>query len=345
MPKRFLIVATDRTGRLNENMSAAEHFAKFPYSHGAIRFNLEKYGWETGYVNFSMAKNFKRLAAEIDRFKPDIIYTYGALIALNPIICRRFFCKYKSFKVVHGWDDLYGELWRDVFGVIPGLFMRWFERQIIKRSDAVVTLSYYQQAKARKEWGVECKYIPNGADRPVFDRSAGSVKLAGKMNIVYTGDQAAWKRTADICEAMRHVPPEIKLYLTGQHYPYLDQYASENCIFLGYLPKNDQLCVMDQADVLVCTANQDCNAKFHEYLVWKKPILGYDDRANLLFKNGRNALLTKDYPSAIMKLYLEPDLRKRLVENAASDIRVYSWYEIAGLFDEYFCGLLAIYGG
>lgn len=331
-----MIVTSDRSEAIREDMTAAEHFLKRPYSLGAIRYNLEKYGWTTAFVKLQTSRSFKRLALAIDEFKPDIIYTYGALTALNPLICRRLFCRHKNFKVVHGWDDLYGELWRDVFGFLPGLFMRWFERQIIKRSDAVVTLSYYQQAKAKADWGVECKYIPNGADRPVFDRSAGSVKLEGQMNIVYTGDQAKWKRTADICEAMRHVPSEIKLYLTGAHYSYLDQYASDNCIFLGYLSKNDQLCVMEQADVLVCTANQDCNAKFHEYLVWGKPILGYDDRANLLFQNGRNALLTKDYPSAIMKLYNEPDLRKKLVGNAEADIRVYNWYEIAGLFDEYF---------
>ena len=51
---------------------------------------------------------------------------------------------------------------------------------------------------------------------------------------------------------------------------------------------------------------------------------------------GANALLTKDYPAAVMKLYNEPEFRKSLAVNAKQDIRVYNWYEIAGLFDEYF---------
>jgi hypothetical protein len=97
---------------------------------------------------------------------------------------------------------------------------------------------------------------------------------------------------------------------------------------------------MNQADVLVCTANQDCNAKFHEYLRWKKPILGYDDRANLLFKNGRNALLTRDYPAAILRLYREPELRRSLAENAERDIVVHTWQEIANQFNGYFNELL-----
>jgi len=210
---------------------------------------------------------------------------------------------------------------------------------IIKNSDGVVTLSRFNQRRARP-WGVECHYIPNGADMPQYDPSSCAIKLAGKMNLVYTGDQAKWKRTADICEAMRHVPKEVKLYLTGQHYAYLDEYASENCIFLGYVSKNDQFCVMSQADVLVCTANQDCNAKFHEYLRWKKPILGYDDRANLLFSNGRNAWLTRDYASAILRLYHDPDLRGALAENAAKDIPVYTWQEIASQFNDYFNAML-----
>jgi hypothetical protein len=59
---------------------------------------------------------------------------------------------------------------------------------------------------------------------------------------------------------------------------------------------------MAQSDVLVCTADQDCNAKIQEYLRFHKPILGYDGRANLFFTNGQNALLTRDYPAAIRRL-------------------------------------------
>ena len=141
---------------------------------------------------------------------------------------------------------------------------------------------------------------------------------------------------------MRQVPGDIRLYLTGTHYPYLDSYASDNCTFLGYLSKSDQLSVMAQADVLVVTADQDCNAKLQEYLRFGKPILGYDGRANLFFTNGRNALLTRDYPAAIRRLADEPDLRQRLADNARTDLPVHSWAEIAGQFDEYFRSLLTI---
>ncbi|MEI7945465.1 MAG: hypothetical protein WCJ02_02160 [bacterium] len=179
------------------------------------------------------------------------------------------------YKVIHGWDDVYGEIWQDVFGYIPGLFMDWMEKRIIKNSDSVVTLSYYNQQRGRK-WGVDSYYIPNGADIPDIDPRQRTITLDGRFNLVYTGDMARWKRTWELCEAMRSVPKDIKLYLTGSHYSYLDPYMSDNCIYLGFLPKQVQLNVMAQADAFVVTADQDCNAKLQEYLRFKKPILGYD---------------------------------------------------------------------
>lgn len=335
--KRLLIVTSDRSGKVDETTCAEAHFKVAPYSLGAIRYNLERFGWTTCYVPLSLSYNPFRLARFIDGFKPDIIYTYGSTVALHPLICRKWLCRHKPFKVIHGWDDVYGEIWTDAFGKIPGLFMSWMEKRIIKNSDGVVTLSFFNQQRARL-WGIECHYIPNGADIPQFDPSACPIKLTGKLKLVYTGDQARWKRTAEICEAMRHVPHEIKLYLTGQHYAYLDKYASENCVFLGYVSRNDQLCIMNQADVLVSTADQDCNAKLQEYLRFKKPILGYDGRLNLFLKNNRNAMLTKDYPSSIQRLAADPEFRHALVQNAEEDIRVYSWAEIAKQYEEYFCG-------
>ena len=224
----------------------------------------------------------------------------------------------------------------------PGkVLMNWMEKRIVKDSDAVVTLSYELQKKGRS-WGVECHYIPNGAD-PIPDRPAtGSqqpeIRLDGSFNLVYTGDKAKWKRTEDICRSMRQLPKDIKLYMTGQEYDHLKPYYSENCISLGWLTKEQQLAVMSQADAFVVTSHQDCNAKLQEYLRWKKPILGFDGEANNFFRNGHNALLAKDgdYAALILRLVNEPDLGPTLVKNAEAEIPVYTWAEIARQFDDYF---------
>lgn len=335
-----MLVSSDRRDGF-ETESDSELFEKSPYSVSAILYNLSLRGWTTCRTGWKTGSHLLRLAHRIDSFKPTIIYTYGSTVSLNPLICRRFLCKWKSFRVVHGWDDEYGEIWNEIAGLPGRLFMNSIEKQIITKSDAVVTLSYFLQQKGRA-WGVDCHYIPNGADEPAFNESTCKVRLEGELKLVYTGDQAKWKRTADVCEAMRHVPKSIKLYLTGAHYPYLDPYASENCIFLGYVSKNDQLCIMNQADVFVCTANQDCNAKLQEYLRFKKPILGYDGRMNLFFKNGKNALLTKDYAAAMQRLHQDPEWRKSLALNAERDIPLFNWKEIAEQFDAYFTKLIAV---
>ena len=333
-PKRLLIASSHRQAWF-ESLDTEALYRKIPYSVGAIAYHLEQRGWVTRRLNITHTRNLPYLARAIDAFRPDIIYTYGSLTALNPLIARRWLCRYRDFQVVHGWDDVYGEIWSDVYGWLPGRLMNVMERQIITRSDAVVTLSRFLQQRARS-WGVACHYIPNGADEPQFDSSACSIRLEGRLKLVYTGDKARWKRTWEICEAMRHVSKDLRLYLTGQHNPDLDRYASDNCIFLGYLAKNDQLAVMAQADVLVVTADQDCNAKLQEYLRFHKPILGYDGRANLFFANGRNALLTRNYPSAIRQLADDPALRQRLVDNAQRELPVHTWAEIAAQFDDFF---------
>jgi glycosyltransferase involved in cell wall biosynthesis len=336
MMRRILFVSSTRF-KWFESQCGADHFANAPYSINAIGYNLEKFGWAVGWCGWNTSKSPRALAEKIDEFKPDIIYTYGSTVALHPIFCRRFLCRHKAFKVVHGWDDHYGRIWGNLFGWPGKVFMDWMEKRIVKNSDAVVTLSYELQ-KIGRRWGVECQYIPNGADPLEMLTVKGGFRLAGRFNIVYSGDKAKWKLTEDICSAMMRLPKDIKLYLTGRKEVYLEKYASENCIFLGWLTKEEQFNVMSQADAFVCTSDQDCNAKLQEYLRWKKPILAYDGEANNFFKNGENALLAKDgdYAPLIERLASDPDLCRRISENAARDIPVYSWAEIAGQFDEYF---------
>ena len=198
--KRILYVSSTRRPWF-ESQSCEEHFRNAPYSIDAIGYNLEKLGWIVAWCGWKTSKSPRSLAKKIDEFKPDIIYTYGSTVALHPLLCRRFLCKHKAFKVVHGWDDHYGRIWGDLFGWPGKVLMNWMEKRIVKNSDAVVTLSYELQKIGRK-WGVECKYIPNGAEPFEKLTVKGDIKLEGRFNIVYTGDKAKWKRTADICATM-----------------------------------------------------------------------------------------------------------------------------------------------
>ena len=339
MHRRILFLSSTRHPWF-ASQSAAEHFRNAPYSIDAIGYNLEKRGWTVGWCGWKAGRDPFRLARQIDEFQPDVIYTYGAMLSLHPLFCRRFLCRHKNFRVVHGWDDEYGVIWGSLIGWPGRIFMAWLEKRIVRNSDAVVTLSRFLQSKGRR-WGVESEFIPNGAD-PVEGMSvADGPRLDGAFNLVYTGDKARWKGTEALCAAMRNVPSDVKLWFTGRDEAFLRPYASANCRFLGWLSKPEQYAVMSQADAFVVTADQDCNAKLQEYLRWKKPILGYDGRANLFFRNGRNALLVRDWADGIRQLAGNPSLCAALAENAAKDIEVHSWAEIAGQFESFFNRLCA----
>lgn len=344
--RRILYVSSTIQPWYAKGVSAAEHFSAAPYSIDAIGYNLEKLGWQVAWLGIRDTKNPLRLAREIDAFKPDVIYTYGSTAALWPIFLKRMICKHRDFVVVHGWDDHYDRIWNEMFGWPGKIFMLAIQKFLVKRSDAVVTLSYALQ-KLGRSWGVECKYIPNGADPVERPQEESSIKLEGRFKLVYTGDKARWKRTSDICSAMAYLPEDVKLYLTGRDEKYLDRYKSKNCIFLGWLSKEEQYAVMSQADAFVCTSNQDCNAKLQEYLRWKKPILALHGEADNFFKDGENALLADDgdYAPLIKRLVNDPTLCKRLADNAAKQIPVYSWYEIAQQFDAYFKELMIGFKG
>ena len=66
-----------------------------------------------------------------------------------------------------------------------------------------------------------------------------------------------------------------------------------------------------------------------------------EDEDNDFFRNGENALLAPggDYAPLILRLADDPALCRRLAENAARDIPVYSWAEIAEQFESYFQSL------
>lgn len=340
--KRLLFVSSSRFPWYAKGTSAAAHFAAAPYSIDAIGYNLERMGWTVAWLGWRDTANPLRLAKEIDAFRPDIVYTYGSTAAVWPILLKRVLCRHRRFLVVHGWDDHYDRIWNELFGWPGKVLMRAVQKFLVTRSDAVVTLSQALR-KLGRSWGVDCAYIPNGAD-PV-DRKAvrGAIRLEGRFKLVYTGDKARWKRTADICRAMRQLPEDVKLYLTGRDEDYLKPYLSANCISLGWLTKEEQLSVMSQADAFVCTSDQDCNAKLQEYLRWERPILALHGEADNFFTDGENALLATDgdYAPLVSRLADAPQLCRRLAENAARQLPVCSWAEIAQRFDAHFAKLLA----
>ncbi|MEI6970043.1 MAG: glycosyltransferase [bacterium] len=341
MNKRLLYVSSSRNRGEYAN-TVEEYRKKTPWGHAQILYHLERVGWQIQRLAFHDSWNPFVLARVMERFSPDLIFTNGST-ALLPVWVRRWFSKWRG-PIVLGWDDFYDVIWDTNFGWLPGRFMQWFEPRIVRGSDYIVTISHHNRKRA-DGWGKKTWYIPNGCDHPEYDVNACKISVSGDLKLVYCGDQGLYKRTGDIVDAMAHVPAGIKLYMIGTPNPDLQRRASGNVVFLGRLPENDKWAVISQADVVVCTADTDCNAKFHEYLRMKKPILAYDGIPNCLFKNGVNALLTRDYPAAILKLRESPALRAALAANAERDIPVYEWKEISRQYEQAFRDIVALYNG
>ena len=106
-----------------ESQDAAEHVAAAPYSVDMIGYRLSQLGHTVRWAGWKTSRNPFRLARFIDEAKPDIVYTYGSLLALHPLFVRRFLSRHKAFKVVHGWDDHYGRIWGEMFGFAGRVFM------------------------------------------------------------------------------------------------------------------------------------------------------------------------------------------------------------------------------
>jgi glycosyltransferase involved in cell wall biosynthesis len=340
--KRILYVSSARDRRWLDPPIETCYAQGFDFGMGAILYNLRALGWENRRLGLREAWQPWGVARALREFRPRLAFTYGGVTSLQTVAARRL-ARWRG-PVVHGWDDYYDEIWRAAFGSAASLVMRLVQYLVVTRSDYVVTLSRYNQQRAER-WGKKAWYIPNGCDVPQYDPAACKLRLEGRFNIVYVGDQSRYKLTHELVAAMARVPADVRLYLIGRPYRHLQRTAPPNAVFLGFLSRNDMWALMSQADVLACTADQDCNAKFHEYLRMGKPILCRAGKAAHLFRHRETAYLATDYAAAIRELDASPELRRALAAKAARAIPVYTWREIAAQFDAAFAEMNSTFAG
>lgn len=340
MNRRLLYIVSSRDA--DTFLTCTEYRDKIPWGHGQILYHLEQLGWSIRRLSFFESWNPWTLGRLMDEYQPDLVLTNGTT-ALSPVWARKWFCRWRG-PIILDWGDFYAVVWETNFGWLAGRFMRFYERCIVRGSDYVMTVSKHNQKRA-EAWGKRTWYVQSACVEPVYDLNACSIRLSGAMKLVYCGGQGKYKKVEDIVNAMAHVPDDIRLYLIGTPNPDLRKHASGNVVFLGQLPENDKWSVMSQADVLVNTADMDVNSKIYEYLRMQKPILGYDGIPNYKFTNRVNALLTRDYPSAIMELYQSPELRTTLAVNAARDLPVCTWLELAQQYDHILQEISDLYWG
>ncbi len=319
--KRILFITSAKEGFI---LDLDAWYQKQPWLPASLLYHLRERGWEIRSLNFHESWNPLKVAWILDEYRPAVVLTFFST-ALSPVIARGLLAKWRG-PIIFEWNDYYSEIYRAAFGFLAGIAMHLYEAAAARFSDYIFTISRYNQLRAER-WGRKAWLIPLTIDKPEYDTSQCRIRLEGEFKIVHMGDADRYRKSHLLVGAMKSVPEGTRLYFIGEAKADIMKMAPSNCVFLGRLSQNDKFSVMSQADAFISSTDQDCAGKYYEYLAMKKPIIALDGRAGLLFTNGRNALLTRDFAQAIAALRESPELQRALVENAARDVALDSWKE------------------
>ena len=167
-----------------------------------------------------------------------------------------------------------------------------FERLVVRRADALVTVSEPLSADLRRRHGAAVETITNGFD-PEDEALGGALPEgtvdARKLTLVHTGGLGAERTLRPVLEALARLADEdpsvrerVELVLAGQ------QTAAEQALYaepahapfvrhLGYVERPASLALQRAADVLVLVTSGvrtgEATGKLFEYLAAGRPIL------------------------------------------------------------------------
>lgn len=144
----------------------------------------------------------------------------------------------KVVVTVHGLD------WaRAKWGGFATKYIKWGEKEAVKRADEIIVLSKGVQEYFQKEYGRKTVFIPNGVSRPEI-READEIKklwgLTKDSYILFLGRIVPEKGLWYLVEAWKDVHTDKKLVIAGgssdteEFLSELKEAAGENVIFAGF---------------------------------------------------------------------------------------------------------------
>lgn len=302
------------------NEPKSDHSKMDKYSRSYFPFYLGKKIDLMGVGKYDWGKfYFKYL-----KFKPDLIIVEWVPASIIPLFFRML--GFIDCPITLNWGDYYAEM-MDNNLKHPKFIVRWMENFTVKNVDFITTVSKRNEKIANAK-GKKVFYVPHGVFKTKKKSKINLNKLkTRKKNIIaiYLGDQSKWKKVDQIIEAVKGLPCD--LFLFGEINSEFQKIAPKNTHFMGYVDRLDVKSLLEQADILVNTSNQDCNYKFFEYISAKKPILAYDGLPANILVHGENAFLTRDFKKGLIELIKNKNLRKKLERNIKK-LKTYSWEEI-----------------
>jgi glycosyltransferase involved in cell wall biosynthesis len=262
------------------------------------------------------------------KFKPDLIIVEWIPASIIPLFLRRL--GIINCPITLNWGDYYAEM-MDNSLKHPKFITRWMEDYTVRNVDFITTVSRRNEKIAKKR-GKQVFYIPHG----IFDTNKKTkVRLEklktrkGNTIAIYLGDQSKWKKVDQLIEAVKGLPCD--LFMFGETNPEFQKIASKNVHFMGWIDRLEVKSLLEQADILINTGDQDCNYKLFEYINARKVILAYDGLTNNILTHGENAFLAKNFKTGLIELIKNKKLREKISRNIKK-YKTYTWEEIIEMY-------------
>jgi glycosyltransferase involved in cell wall biosynthesis len=217
----------------------------------------------------------------------------------------------------------------------------------------MVTAVSHAEFKAVEKCGISIKnksvVIPNGVDiRELRDTPASPAPLKGEFNLLFPGGSKFVKGGDLLIRALPEVNERTKgihLYVAGNvplHHD-LRKLAStlglgKHITFTGFLEPLKYRQLLRSIDVLVMPSREEYfGIVFLEAMALGKPVIGGNTGGiPEVIKHGRNGVLVEPnverIAEAIIYLYENEELRRKMSENNLQDVTEFDWDRIAALY-------------
>ncbi|MGE3909825.1 MAG: glycosyltransferase family 4 protein [Chloroflexota bacterium] len=317
--------------------------------------------WQASYLGGMAAA----LPFEIARRRPDVVFARDlrtARLAAGPahaIGARLAFEVHglPSYEVAHGAG-------RSNLPISEVARLRALEDTVFQRADCIVTITECARQILLSEYGVPPERVRTVADGAVVvnqcfgqcigkavPQRRGQRETEGRPSVYYVGQLYPWKG-AGLAVDVAALVPEADVVIVGgqtnwtQDDPDIAALAAradergvrERVQLRGHVPYDRVPEVLSQASVALLPLPDEPVArlftsplKLFDYMAAGVPIVASDLPAlREVLRHEENALLAApgdadSFAAAVRRLLAEPDLAKRLGEQARADVRHYSW--------------------
>ena len=168
---------------------------------------------------------------------------------------------------------------------------KYMERQVVKRSDAVVSVTEPITEYFRNTYPQFQKFqtITNGYDPDDWDNIEPASRDPEKFRIVHTGTLSSRAGTRDLMPVFRafkllglHHREKVEVLLVGETLPHWRQALGELGLgetvkVVGAVSHSESLAYQQSADLLLLVSGEDrsvATSKLYEYLYSRPPVLG-----------------------------------------------------------------------